>query len=230
MKKNPITYAERGNASVNMFMRSIRKSEPLSSAEEFELWRLMRQGSEQARTKLIYANLRYVVTIANKYVASGAPYEDLIMAGSLGITKAADLFDASLGYRFITFATWYIENEIRKTAYDHLQHTHNTTSFDEPIDADDNDSDTRINLLHASSEVAPDWHMRYQDTLHALKQRLDRLYWKGAGKMLDDYITMNEQGLTSSDFARKYKLTSLQLKRFLDMVRAESRQYLDPAA
>ena len=116
-----ISFTDRSNSSVDMFLRDIRKSEPLSSAEEHELWRLMRQGCQRARSKFIYANLRYVVSVAKRYLASGTAFEDLIMAGSLGITKAADMFDASLGYRFISFATWYIECEIRKTAYGHLK-------------------------------------------------------------------------------------------------------------
>ena len=101
-----ISFTDRTNSSVDMFLRDIRKSEPLSSAEEHELWCQMRQGCQRARSKFIHANLRYVVTVAKKYLASGTDFEDLLMAGSLGITRAADMFDARLGYRFISFATW----------------------------------------------------------------------------------------------------------------------------
>ena len=225
-----ISFTDRSNSSVDMFLRDIRKSEPLSSSEEHELWRLMRQGSNRARNKLIYANLRYVVTIAKKYLPSGAAFEDLLMAGSLGITKAADMFDASLGYRFISFATWYIESEVRKTAYDHLKHEYATVSLDEPIYSDEDDSDTMISHLPSSKGVSPDWQVRYDDTLNALKSGLDKQYWKGTGEMLDDYLSMMEKGLTTSDFARKYRLNDQQMRRFLDMVRAESRHYLRAAA
>ena len=224
------TYAQRSNACVNMFMRSIRKSQPLSNEEEYELWRLMRQGNAQAREKLIAANLGYVATVANKYIVSGEPREDLIQAGNVGLVIAVDKFDASRGNRLITFATWYIENEISKAAYAHIRHKNRTSSFDEPIDADNSNSATKLNYLRASSDVAPDWHIRYDDTLNALKQRLDKQYYPGAGQMLEDYLTMAEQGFTPSDFALKYNLSANQLKRFLDMVRTESRHYLTPAA
>ena len=223
-----ISFTDRSNSSVDMFLRDIRKSEPLSSAEEHELWRLMRQGCQRARNKFINANLRYVVTIAKKYLLSGTAFEDLLMAGSLGITRAADMFDASLGYRFISFATWYIECEVRKAAYDHLRHK--SVSLDEPINADDCDAPSLADYLHASSDFSSDWQVRYDDTLNALKRGLDKQYWEGTGEMLDEYLSMMEKGLTTSDFARKYRLNDQQMRRFLDMVRTESGHYLKAAA
>ena len=225
-----ISFTDRSNSSVDMFLRDIRKSEHLSSAEEYDLWCLMRQGCERARNKFIYANLRYVVTIAKKYLASGAAFEDLLMAGSLGITKAADMFDASLGFRFISFATWYIECEVQKAAYDHHKHTCGIMSLDEPLYADEDYSDTMIDRLPSSTCVSPDWYVRYDDTLNALKSGLDKRYWLGTGEMLDDYLSMMEKGFTTSDFARKYHLGDQQMRRFLDMVRKESRYYLKSAA
>lgn len=225
-----ISFIDRSNSCVNMFLRDIRKSEPLSSIEENELWRMMRQGCEQARSKFIYANLRYVVTIAKKYIASGTAFEDLIMAGSLGITRAADMFDARLGFRFISFATWYIESEVQKAAYDHLKHKRTTMSLDEPIYSDEDDSDTMMNYLPSSTDVSPDWQVRYDDTLNVLKKGLDKQYWHGIGEMLDDYLSMMDKGLTTSDFARKYRLNEQQMRRFLDMVRTESRHYLKATA
>ena len=225
-----ISFTNRSNSSVNMFLRDIRKSQPLTNEQEYDLWLLMRQGNKQARDKFIYANLRYVVTIAKKYLVSGAALEDLIMAGSLGVTKAADMFDASLGYRFISFATWYIESEVQKVAYDHLRHQSATVSLDEPLYHDDDDSDTMISSLPSSTNFSPDWQVRYDDTLHALKSGLDMQYWQGTGEMLDDYLSMMEKGLTTSDFARKYRLSDLQMRSFLDMVRTESRHLLKAAA
>ena len=225
-----ITFTDRSNGSVAMFLNDIRQSEPLTTTEERELWHSMRQGCAQARDRLIYANLRYVVAIAKKYLASGAALEDLLMAGSLGITKAADKFDASLGYRFISFATWYIECEVRKTAYDHLKHNGTTVSLDKPIYADDDDSDTIMSCLPSTSNASPDWQVRYDDTLNALKGGLDKHYWQGTGEMLDDYLAMMEKGFTTADFARKYHLSDQQMRRFLEMVRTESRHVLKVAA
>ena len=225
-----ITFTDRSNSSVDMFLREARKHTPLTSDKEYELWTKMCQGSQRAKDQLINANLRYVVTVAKKYLASGTAFEDLLMAGSLGITRAADMFDASLGFRFISFATWYIECEVRKTAYDHIKHNNSTISLDEPIYSDEDDSETMISCLPSSTDAAPDWHVRYDDTLKALKRGLDKQYWQGTGEMLDDYLSMMEKGLTTSDFARKYRLNDQQMRRFLDMVRTESGHYLKAAA
>ena len=197
-----ITFTDRSNSSVDMFLKDIKKSQPLTNEQEYDLWTLMRQGNKRARDKFIKANLRYVVTVAKKYLASGTALEDLIMAGSLGITKAADMFDATLGYRFISFATWYVESEVRKAAYDHLKHKCDTVSLDEPMYPDKDDSDAMIDYLPSSMEVAADC----------------------------DYLSMMEKGLTTFDFARKYRLNDQQMRRFLDMVRTESRHYLKAAA
>ena len=225
-----ITFTDRSNSSVDMFLKDIKKSQPLTNEQEYDLWTLMRQGNKRARDKFIKANLRYVVTVAKKYLASGTALEDLIMAGSLGITKAADMFDATLGYRFISFATWYVESEVRKAAYDHLKYKCDTVSLDEPMYPDKDDSDAMIDYLPSSMEVAADWNVRYDDTLAVLKSGLDKQYWQGTGEMLDDYLSMMEKGLTTFDFARKYRLNDQQMRRFLDMVRTESRHYLKAAA
>ena len=225
-----ITFTDRSNSSVNMFLKDINKSQPLTNKQEYDLWLLMRQGNKQARDKFIYANLRYVVTVAKKYLASGAAFEDLLMAGSLGIKRAADMFDECLGYRFSSFATWHIECEVRKAAYDHIKHNNTTVSLDEPIYSDEDDSETMISCMPSSTDAAPDWHVRYDDTLNALKRGLDKQYWEGTGEMLDEYLSMMEKGLTTSDFARKYRLNDQQMKRFLDMVRTESGHYLKAAA
>lgn len=224
-----ITFTDRSNNSVNMFLRNIRKSAPLTTAEEYELWQLMQQGDQRARERLIFANLRYVVTLAKQYLASGAALDDLLMAGSLGITKAADLFDARQGHRFISFATWYIRSEIQKVAYDHIRHHSSNLSLDQPISAYDDDSDTLLSRLPSDSASATDWHVCFEDSLNALKRQLDKNCWMGAGELLDDYINMTEKGYTPTDFARKYHITSSQQRRFLEIVNNESRQLLQAA-
>lgn len=224
-----ISFTDRSNSCVNMYLRDIGTSKPLTTEEEYELWHLMRRGSYHARSKLINSNLRYVVTIAKKYLVSGAAFEDLLMAGSLGITKAADLFDASMGYRFISYATWFIESEIRKTAYDHITFKRTNVSLDQPTDSDEDDSNTMIDSLCSSSEVSPDWHLCYDDTLNALKKRLDNHYWQGAGEMLDDYLSMLKAGYSISDFARKHNLSDQQMRNFLHMVHAMSDRVLNAA-
>ena len=217
MKK--VTFTDRSNDCVNLFLHDISKSEPLTTAEEYELWYQMHHGSDRARSRFIYANLRYVVTIAKQYYASGASFDDLIMSGCEGIVRAADKFDATLGYRFISFATWYIENEVRKTAYDHKRHHH--ASLDQPFDADDNQDDCPVHYLAADSSHSADWHLRYADALSHLEDRADRRQY-GLGSLTADLHHMLCRGYTTSDFARKHHLNDQQMSRLLTILREEA--------
>ena len=214
-----ITFTDRSNSCVDMFLHDISKSEPLTTAEEYELWLKMHQGSARARSRFIYANLRYVVTIAKKYNASGASFDDLIMSGCEGIVRAADKFDASLGFRFISFATWYIENEVRKTAYDYIRH--HLTSLDEPMDADDEQGDCLVHDLAADSSHSADWNLRYNDALHHLIAKADQQQY-GLGHLTDDLHHMLCRGYTTADFARKHHLNDQQMSRLLTILREET--------
>lgn len=216
-----ISFIDGSNSGVKLILRDIRMSTPLSKAEEYDFWCQMRQGSTHAREKFITANYRYIAMIALKYQYSGTPFEDLFMAGCLGITRAADLFDGSLGYRFITFATKYIECEVRKEAYGHLNHKSSTISLDAPINPDDSDSYTMIETLRSSQEVSPDWHIRYDDALCSLKSRLNNHGCQAFSDFLDDYLSMKKAGYTIKHFADKHKLTRQQVKCFIDMSRLQ---------
>ena len=222
-----ITFTDRSVGSVNNFLGSLSKQKPLTNEEEYDLWSHMCQGSKQARERLICSNLRYVVTVAKEYLASKAPFEDLIMAGCEGIIKAVDKFDATLGFRFISFATWYIESEIRKTAYDYIRH--NADSLDDSVYAGVESGATWIDFLPADRHEAPDWSLRYYDTLTSLANRADkRLY--GAGKLIVNLHKMLQKGYTTSDFVRKYRLTDRQMGRLLGILREEAGNSLQQSA
>ena len=72
-----ITFTDRSNSSVDMFLKDIKKSQPLTNEQEYDLWTLMRQGNKRARDKFIKANLRYVVTVAKKYLPLAQPLRTL---------------------------------------------------------------------------------------------------------------------------------------------------------
>ena len=225
-----VVFIDRNNESVNMFLREARKYKPLTTEQEYDLWLQMRQGDKHAKDKLIRSNMLFVVTIAKNYVVSSTDLEDLLMAGALGITKAADAFDASLGFRFISFAKWHIEREIRNAAYDHLKHHSASTSLDKPKHDKEGRSYYMIDKLPSSAIVPPDWDIRYDDALQKMKRSLDNRYWHGVGDLLDDYLSMTEKGYTMTDFAKKNGLSDLEQRRFLDMLRTEGRRNLKTAA
>ena len=103
---------------VRMYLKEIGKVPLLSADEEIELAKRMEQGDEEAKKKLCEANLRLVVSIAKRYVGRGMLFLDLIQEGNLGLIKAVDKFDYTKGYKFSTYATWWIRQAITRSIAD----------------------------------------------------------------------------------------------------------------
>ena len=103
---------------VRIYLKEIGKVPLLSAEEEVELAKRMEQGDEWAKQKLCEANLRLVVSIAKKYVGRGMLFLDLIQEGNLGLIKAVDKFDYTKGYKFSTYATWWIRQAITRSIAD----------------------------------------------------------------------------------------------------------------
>lgn len=103
---------------VRMYLKEIGKVPLLSAEEETELAKLMEEGNEDARKKLAEANLRLVVSIAKRYVGRGMLFLDLIQEGNLGLIKAVEKFDYRKGYKFSTYATWWIRQAITRSIAD----------------------------------------------------------------------------------------------------------------
>ncbi|MCI5688151.1 MULTISPECIES: RNA polymerase sigma factor RpoD [unclassified Emergencia] len=103
---------------VRMYLKEIGKVPLLSADEEIELAQRMEKGDEEAKKKLCEANLRLVVSIAKRYVGRGMLFLDLIQEGNLGLIKAVDKFDYRKGYKFSTYATWWIRQAITRSIAD----------------------------------------------------------------------------------------------------------------
>lgn len=103
---------------VRMYLKEIGKVPLLSAEEEIELAKRMEAGDEEAKKRLCEANLRLVVSIAKRYVGRGMLFLDLIQEGNLGLIKAVDKFDYRKGYKFSTYATWWIRQAITRSIAD----------------------------------------------------------------------------------------------------------------
>ena len=103
---------------VRMYLKELGKVPLLSTDDEVELARLMSEGDEAAKKRLTEANLRLVVSIAKRYVGRGMLFLDLIQEGNLGLIKAVEKFDYSKGYKFSTYATWWIRQAITRAIAD----------------------------------------------------------------------------------------------------------------
>ena len=104
--------------AVRAYLREIGKVKLLTAADEVELAKAMEAGSDEARRRLTEANLRLVVSVAKKYANRGLPLLDLIQEGNLGLIRAVEKFDYRRGFKFSTYATWWIRQAVQRAIAD----------------------------------------------------------------------------------------------------------------
>ncbi len=109
------TSSKQSDTSLEHYLKELSHSHPLSAAEEFELAVKMKRGDLKARNSLIKANLRFVVNVALKYRNQGLALADLISAGNMGLITATERFDETRGFKFISYAVWWIRQSILQT-------------------------------------------------------------------------------------------------------------------
>ncbi len=109
--------------SDDFYQRYVTSVRLLTKEEEIECGMAVKYGSDEevraATKKLVEHNMRYVLSIANHYTASGLSYDDIVQEGFIGLMKAASKYDPELGYRFTTYATWWIKQSIQRSIMDH---------------------------------------------------------------------------------------------------------------
>ena len=110
-KFSKIPLSREGGALAK-YLEEIGEHHPLPSAKEIELAERIRKGDREARDKLVQANLRFVVSVAKEYQNQGIPLGDLINEGNVGLIKAAERFDGTKGFKFISYAVWWIRQSI----------------------------------------------------------------------------------------------------------------------
>ena len=106
------SITNRESASLDKYLQEIGREELISVEEEVELAQRIRQGDARALDKLTRANLRFVVSVAKQYQNQGLSLPDLINEGNLGLIKAAQKFDETRGFKFISYAVWWIRQSI----------------------------------------------------------------------------------------------------------------------
>lgn len=110
---------KRDTVSINRYLTEISRYHPVTAQREVELALRIRKGDEQALEELVNANLRFVVSVAKQYQHLGMSLEDMINEGNVGLITAARRFDHTKGFKFISYAVWWIRQSILKAAADH---------------------------------------------------------------------------------------------------------------
>ncbi len=108
----PPHSSDRLSKALKLYFSEIDKTKPLSPDQEVELTKKVREGDQDALNQLINANLKFVITVANKYRVPRIALEDLINEGNIGLIKAAHRFDETRGFKFISYAVWWIRQSI----------------------------------------------------------------------------------------------------------------------
>lgn len=118
VKKKEVDLAEISNDSIRMYLCEIGKMKLLTAKEEIDLARRIANGDQTAKQKLAESNLRLVVSIAKKYIGRGLSFLDLIQEGNIGLFRAVEKFDPNRGFKFSTYATWWIRQAITRAIAD----------------------------------------------------------------------------------------------------------------
>ena len=161
---------------VRMYLKEIGKVDLLTPDEEIELAKRMLEGDENAKKRLAEANLRLVVSIAKRYVGRGMQFLDLIQEGNIGLIKAVEKFDYTKGYKFSTYATWWIRQAITRAIADQARTIRIPVHMVETINKVIRVSRQLLQELgHDPSpeEVAEEMHMPVQKVRDILKIALE---------------------------------------------------------
>jgi RNA polymerase primary sigma factor len=183
--------------TVKVYLKKISKIPLLKHSDELQLAEKAAEGDKAARGYLIRANLRLVVSIAKKYVNRGVPFMDLIQEGNLGLIKAVEKFNYSYGYKFSTYATWWIRQAISKTIADQSKGiripVHVFDSMNK-ISKTKRTLEQKFNRTPTIEEIAKTLQMDASKVEGFMKL-------SGAAVSLETYVTMKDgNSLTIKDF------------------------------
>ncbi|MCF7803356.1 MAG: sigma-70 family RNA polymerase sigma factor [Candidatus Marinimicrobia bacterium] len=200
MAKKDSGVRDRTNRSLSKYLEEIGQYEPLSPEEEIAVAKKVKEGSQEALEKLTTANLRFVVSVAKDYQGQGLPLSDLINEGNLGLIKAAHRFDETRGFKFISYAVWWIRQSILQALAEHsriirlpLNRVGNITKISKASEKLQHD----LKRKPRPGEIADELDMKPEEVSDAIQisrrhYSLDKPFRDGESNSLMDVIEDNE--------------------------------------
>ena len=218
---------------VRMYLKEIGKVPLLTPEEEVELARQMGEGSEEAKHRMTEANLRLVVSIAKRYVGRGMLFLDLIQEGNLGLIKAVEKFDYTKGYKFSTYATWWIRQAITRAIADQARTIRIPVHMVETINKTIRVSRQLLQELGhdpSAEEIAAEMDMpvdKVRDILKIAQEpvSLETPIGEEEDSHLGDFIP--DEGASEPSEAASFSLLREQLEEVLDTLAPREKKVLE---
>lgn len=197
------------------YFDEISKTKPLTKEEEFLLWKDYKENKNiEARNKLVEANLKFVATIANSYRGRGLSYSDLIAEGNIGLIRAVDKFEATRGYKMISYSVWWIRQAILEA----IEKRNNINGDELPKDYEDQVPD-EDESTYFSKEETPSRFVDDEDDKTDKKQAIAELL-----NVLDDreaeiitrYYGLLEDPINLEDIGNELNLSKERVRQIME--------------
>lgn len=224
------SITNRESQSIERYLQEIGKVDLLTAEEEVELARRIKQGDEKALEKLVNANLRFVVSVAKQYQNRNLSLNDLINEGNLGLVKAAQRFDETKGFKFISYAVWWIRQSIIQALAEQSRLVRlplNKIGSLTKIHKEFAKLEQEYQREPTADELADSLELRIEDVKSTLSvgtkhTSLDAPFVEGESSSLLDVIANDEIGNTDRDLEYSESL-SIELQRALSVLTERQR-------
>ena len=192
----------RDTQSLSKYFNEINTIPMINSEEEARLAKLARGGDSRAAEKLVTANLRFVVSVAKQYQSTGDLLDDLISAGNLGLIEAAKRFDETKGFKFISYAVWWIRQSIVQYISEHnktIRIPSNKININSKLKHISSDLEQILERRPTMTEISEAYFLKFEEPI-AENTVYEVLYCNVSTSSMDAKITNNEDAGTMHDF------------------------------
>ena len=218
-----VSFTNRDDLSIRLYFKDINKFKPLTPEEETELFIRIENGDRDAFVKIIKHNLRFVITVAKQYQGQGLPLVDLINEGNIGLCTAVSKFDYTRGFKFISYAVWWIRQSIIQAIYN----TGRTIRFPIPTVSKLNKlikvSSTLESKLEREAtieELAKEKDLiKYNNTCSSMDVVIDEDNNSTIGDLIPSYAKSDDDLIIDSDKEELNKIISNLPNRNADIIR-----------